>query len=95
MDDTIVASTVAKITLVNDMIANRRTMLAKGLIICMQIFLGLWVKMCVVYIEPPHKQLLYFSDMTLRHVGPHTMSVKIVYEGARYAPTTCSYKPEI
>ena len=61
----------------------------------MQIAMGVGVKMYLVYIERILKQLLYFDDITPRHVGYHSLSIKVAQECAQYAPTTYLHEAEV
>ena len=59
------------------MIAYRLPKFAIRVIIYMQIAMGVGVKMYLGYIERMLKQLTYFNDTILRHVGYHSLSIKV------------------
>ena len=46
----------------------------------MQKAMGVGEKKLLVYIEPIGEQLLYSCGITLRHVGPHSINIKVVLE---------------
>ena len=66
--------------LFNGMITNRPQMFQIGGSFYTQIAMGVGVKKLLVYIEPIGEQLLYSCGITLRHVGPHSINIKVVLE---------------